>query len=76
MRKKKAEEEIKKIIEMATARIREEVDREVNVLSLNVERTKNLFLQSLSAEQRELYEEYEIAKANYCNYMIDINRSL
>ena len=71
MRKKKIEEEIKKIIEVTTTSIREEVDREVNVLSLNVERTKNLFLESLSIEQRELYEEYEVAKANYCNYMID-----
>lgn len=76
MKRKRTEEKIKKLIEETSSKITEEIDREINVLKLNVERTKNLFLSSLNFEQKELYIEYEQAKADYCNYAININSNL
>ena len=76
MRKKRVDEKIKNLIIETSDKVREEINREINVLKLNVERTKGLFLQSLSVEQKELYEEYEQAKADYSNYAININSDL
>ena len=76
MRKKRVDEKIKNLIIETSGKVREEINREINVLKLNVERTKGLFLQSLGVEQKELYEEYEQAKADYSNYAININSDL
>lgn len=76
MKRKRTEEKIKKLIEETSSKITEQINKEINVLKLNVERTKNLFLSSLNFEQKELYDEYEKAKADYCNYAININSDL
>lgn len=72
-KKKYVDEKIKSIIKEISSVIREEQARNLNVLKLNIARTENLFIKSLSCGQKELYKEYEQAKADYCNYAISIN---
>ncbi len=71
MKKKKTEEIVKNLIDSVATDIREERQRRLKVLRLNIERTKHFFLESLSSEQLELYQEYEMAQAEYCDYIVE-----
>ena len=71
MRKKRDEEKIKEFIKTVAEEIDEERQRKTNALRMHVERTKFQLFNSFSEEQKELFEDYEQAKADYCNFILE-----
>ena len=71
MRKKRIEEKVKAFIEEVAGEIREERRIKTDVLYLNVERTRRQLFNSFSEEQKQLFEDYEQAQAEYCNFMFE-----
>ena len=71
MRKKRDEEKIKGFIKEVAGEVEEERRRKTDVLYLHVERTKFQLFNSFSEEQKELFEDYEQAQADYCNFILE-----
>ncbi len=70
MKRKQANEITKNIIESISTELNEKYIRQVNVLKLNIDRTKNLLFKSFSPEQLELFNDYEQAQSDYVNYIM------
>ncbi len=71
MRKKRGEEKIKGFIKTVAEEINEERRRKTDILYMHVERTKTQLFNSFSEEQKQLFEDYEQAQAEYCNFMLE-----
>lgn len=70
-RKQKIEQAVKELMQSTVNEIQEERKRKNNILKLNLERTRYLLLSSFSPEQKQLFDEYEQANADYCNFLVE-----
>lgn len=71
MLNKRDEEKIKGFIKEVAGEVEEERRIKTDVLYLHVERTRRQLFNSFSEEQKQLFEDYEQAQANYCNFMFE-----
>lgn len=66
-RKEKQDEEIRKIIVQASKEIREERQREIEILRTHTARAWECFYRTLSDEQKELYQDFADEQTRYVN---------